>query len=57
VGLTGAAPAGLVPDTWVEVVGTYTQQTATDTVNGETIPYIEVAEWHEIPVPKHQYEG
>lgn len=57
VGLAGAAPAGLAPDTWVEVVGTYTDQTATDSVNGEMIPYLEVAEWHEIPVPKQQYEG
>jgi uncharacterized repeat protein (TIGR03943 family) len=57
VGLTGAAPAGLAPDTWVEVVGTYSERRATDTVNGETIPYLEVAEWSEIPVPKQQYEG
>jgi len=57
VGLTGAAPSGLAPDTWVEVVGRYNERTATDTVNGETIPYLEVAEWREIPVPKQQYEG
>jgi uncharacterized repeat protein (TIGR03943 family) len=57
VGLAGAAPAGLSPDSWLEVVGTYTGRTDTDPVNGERIPFLDVAEWHEIAPPKNQYEG
>lgn len=57
VGLTGDAPAGLAADTWVEVTGTYTARSTTDTVNGETIPYLTVTEWREIAAPKNQYES
>ncbi|HZN16886.1 MAG TPA: TIGR03943 family protein [Micromonosporaceae bacterium] len=57
IGMTGNVPAGLPADTWVEVVGTYTARTISDTVNGETIPFLTVAEWREVPPPKRQYEG
>lgn len=57
VGMSGdGAPRGLAADTWVEVVGVYTDRTATDSVNGETIPYLEVVEWREVQAPKNQYE-
>ncbi|SDZ25874.1 TIGR03943 family protein [Micromonospora pattaloongensis] len=56
VGLEGEAPAGLAADTWVEVVGGYSPRTESDPVNGESIPYLRVESWREIPVPKQQYE-
>jgi uncharacterized repeat protein (TIGR03943 family) len=56
VGLTGAAPAGLADDAWVEVIGTYTDQTMTDSVNGEIIPAVTVSEWRPVETPKQQYE-
>jgi len=55
VGLGGDAPT-VAPDTWVEVVGTYSPQTAKDPVNDATLPYLEVASWRQIPAPKQQYE-
>ncbi len=57
VGLAGDAPTGLAPDTWIQVTGTYTTQSATDAVNGETIPYLTVTDWREVAVPKNQYEA
>ena len=56
LGMSGNAPAGLANDTWVEVVGKYTDRTVTDPVNEETIPYIEVETWTQIDPPKQQYE-
>ncbi|MEV1288840.1 TIGR03943 family protein [Micromonospora sp. NPDC049679] len=56
VGLDGNAPGGLAPDTWVEVIGAYTDRTGTDPVNGEGIPYLKVETWREIEPPKQQYE-
>jgi uncharacterized repeat protein (TIGR03943 family) len=56
VGMSGDAPSGLAADTWVEVVGTYTDRTATDPVNDESIPFIEVESWRQIDPPKQQYE-
>jgi uncharacterized repeat protein (TIGR03943 family) len=56
LGMSGNTPAGLADDTWVEVVGKYTDRTVTDPVNQETIPYIEVQTWTQIDPPKQQYE-
>jgi uncharacterized repeat protein (TIGR03943 family) len=56
VAMSGAAPTGLTPDTWVEIVGRYTKQRLTDPVNGEAIPYLEVEQWRQISPPKNQYE-
>jgi uncharacterized repeat protein (TIGR03943 family) len=56
VGMSGNAPAGLANDTWVEVVGKYTDRTVTDPVNDETIPYVEVETWTQIDPPKQPYE-
>jgi uncharacterized repeat protein (TIGR03943 family) len=57
VGLTGQVPGGLRPDTWLEVVGQYTSRSDKDGVNGETIPYIDVVEAHEVSAPIEQYES
>jgi uncharacterized repeat protein (TIGR03943 family) len=56
LGMSGNAPAGLADDSWVEVVGKYTEKSVVDPVNQETIPYIEVETWTQIEPPKQQYE-
>ncbi|GAB7047771.1 TIGR03943 family putative permease subunit [Catenuloplanes indicus] len=56
VGLSGNVPAAVPSDTWIEVTGSYTAQTAKDPVNEATVPYLEVETWQEIPAPKQQYE-
>jgi uncharacterized repeat protein (TIGR03943 family) len=56
LGMSGNTPAELATDTWVEVVGKYTDKTAADPVNDEAIPYVEVETWQEIDPPKQQYE-
>jgi uncharacterized membrane protein YcgQ (UPF0703/DUF1980 family) len=55
VGLSGDAPS-VAPNTWVQVVGTYSERTAKDPVNDATVPYLEVSSWNAIPAPKQQYE-
>jgi uncharacterized repeat protein (TIGR03943 family) len=57
VGMTGAVPAGLQPDTWLEVVGRYTDRSTKDAVNGAVIPYVEVVEARTVDPPTNQYEG
>lgn len=56
VGLAGDAPARLPDDTWVEVIGTYTDQTGIDPINEATIPYLLVETWREIEAPANPYE-
>ncbi|MGW0434334.1 TIGR03943 family putative permease subunit [Micromonospora sp. NPDC003197] len=56
LGMAGDPPTGLAPDTWVEVVGRYTDQTGTDPVNDETIPYLMVESWQQVTPPKNPYE-
>jgi uncharacterized repeat protein (TIGR03943 family) len=56
VGFAGSGPTGLADDSWVEVEGTYSDQRATDSVNGEIIPFIAVASWRSVQAPKEQYE-
>ncbi len=57
VGLTGDVPTGLKPDTWIDVTGTYTKKSVKDTINGETIPYLDVSDFQQIPAPNEQYES
>ena len=57
VALTGAVPAHLVAETWIEVVGTYPGGSDRDPVNGEVIPYLEVRTVREIAAPQQQYES
>ncbi|RIV35657.1 TIGR03943 family putative permease subunit [Micromonospora radicis] len=56
LGLTGDVPAGLPDDSWVEVVGRYTDRLGRDPVNDAEIPYLDVESWREVPVPKQQYD-
>jgi uncharacterized repeat protein (TIGR03943 family) len=57
VGLTGNVPSGLAPDTWLEVIGTYTDRAGRDEVNGAPIPYVEVIEAHPVAPPANQYDA
>jgi putative membrane protein len=57
VGLTGAVPAGLQPDTWLDVVGTYTDRLAHDEVNNGPIPYLDISQATRVPPPPDQYES
>jgi uncharacterized repeat protein (TIGR03943 family) len=58
LGLAGDAPGPgeLTADTWIEVVGKYTDRSGSDPVNGETIPYVRVESWQQVPAPKQPYE-
>ena len=48
--------AELPDDTWVEVVGSYVDEFATDGVNGEKIPFIDVESTVQVPRPERPYE-
>jgi len=56
IGLTGDLPGILAPDQWVEVVGTYTDESDRDPVNGELIPYVQVVSVRDIDAPQEPYE-
>jgi uncharacterized repeat protein (TIGR03943 family) len=56
VGLTGDGPAAVAPDTWVQVVGAYSDRLGKDPVNDADVPYLQVSSWQEITPPKQQYE-
>ena len=56
VGLTGDVPSSVPADTWVQVLGTYTNRTAKDPVNDAVVPYLAVTSWKQIEAPKQQYE-
>ncbi|QKW16401.1 TIGR03943 family protein [Verrucosispora sp. NA02020] len=56
LGLTGDVPVGLPNDSWVEVVGRYSDRIGRDPVNDAEIPYLEIESWRQVPVPKRQYE-
>jgi uncharacterized repeat protein (TIGR03943 family) len=57
VGLTGSVPAGLAANEWLEVTGGYSTKVDHDGVNGETIPYLDVAAAQPIAAPKEQYDS
>jgi uncharacterized repeat protein (TIGR03943 family) len=57
VGLSGQVPTAPQPDTWLEVVGTYTSRQSTDEVNGGPIPFINVSQARPVPAPHDQYES
>ncbi|MEV6238557.1 TIGR03943 family protein [Lentzea sp. NPDC051838] len=46
----------LPDDTWVEVTGSYVEESVTDGVNGEKIPYIDVESMAETRQPERPYE-
>jgi putative membrane protein len=56
VGLTGHAPVGMKPDTWIEVVGTYTAKQIKDDVNSRPIPFVEVDTVAPVTPPRERYE-
>ncbi|MFG1953815.1 TIGR03943 family putative permease subunit [Micromonospora sp. NPDC048830] len=56
LGLTGDVPVGLADDTWVEVVGRYTDRVGRDPVDDAEIPYLAVESWRRVPAPRNPYE-
>jgi uncharacterized membrane protein YcgQ (UPF0703/DUF1980 family) len=56
VALSGDVPTAVPADTWIQVVGAWTDKTDQDPVNQAQVPYLEVRSWQEIPAPKQQYE-
>jgi len=56
VALSGEVPAAVPADTWIQVVGTWTDKTEQDPVNDAKVPYLQVRSWQEIAAPKQQYE-
>jgi uncharacterized repeat protein (TIGR03943 family) len=56
VGLSGNVPAGVSPNSWIQVIGTYSPTTTTDPVNGAVVPYLQVSTWKQIAVPEEPYE-
>jgi len=57
VGLSGQVPTALRPDTWLEVVGTYTDRQTKDEVNDGPIPFINVDQARPVAAPADQYES
>ena len=57
VGLAGDVPAGLQPDTWLDVVGTYTAKLTRDEVNHGPIPFLDVSRAIRVPAPRDRYEN
>nr|BFE71469.1 hypothetical protein GCM10020092_047700 [Actinoplanes digitatis] len=56
MGLDGDTRVTAAPDTWVQVVGVWTNRVAKDPVNQAEVPYLQVTGWQEITAPKQQYE-
>jgi uncharacterized repeat protein (TIGR03943 family) len=57
VGLSGQVPAILQPDTWFEVIGTYTNKQTKDPVNDGIIPFINISQARHVPAPHDPYES
>jgi uncharacterized repeat protein (TIGR03943 family) len=57
VGLTGSVPPSLSANEWLEVTGRYSTKVDHDGVNGETIPYLDVATARPTAAPKEQYDS
>lgn len=56
IGLAGRIPPVLQPDTWLQVIGTYTRKRTKDPVGGGTIPYLEVSSSMPVPAPHDPYD-
>ncbi|MEV1062634.1 TIGR03943 family protein [Streptomyces sp. NPDC050263] len=56
VGLTGAIPPVLQPDTWMTVTGAYTPRTTRDPVNNGPIPFIKVTDAKPTKTPRDPYD-
>jgi uncharacterized repeat protein (TIGR03943 family) len=57
VALSGKTPPSLRPDSWLEVIGTYSKKRIKDEVNGGIIPFMDVSQARAVPVPADEYEG
>jgi uncharacterized repeat protein (TIGR03943 family) len=57
VALAGELPGAVKPDSWLEVTGTFSPQSVKDEINGETIPYLQVADFRPVVAPAEQYES
>jgi uncharacterized repeat protein (TIGR03943 family) len=57
VGLSGQVPPGLRPDSWLQIIGTYSKKEIKDGVNGGTIPFIDVSQATPVRAPHDQYES
>ncbi|WBB67631.1 TIGR03943 family protein [Micromonospora sp. WMMD812] len=56
LGMTGDTPTSLANDTWIQVVGRYTDRRGRDPINDEEIPYIQVESWQVVTAPADPYE-
>ncbi|MGR6973923.1 TIGR03943 family putative permease subunit [Streptomyces cynarae] len=56
IGLTGELPPVLQPDSWLDVIGTYTAKRTKDPVNGGIIPYLDVLQAKPVATPSDPYD-
>jgi uncharacterized repeat protein (TIGR03943 family) len=57
VGLSGRVPSGVKSDTWLQIIGHYTDRRLNDDANDGTIPFIDVVQATRVPAPHQPYEG
>ncbi len=57
VALSGKIPPIVQPDSWLDVVGTYTSRQAKDPVNHGAIPYITVSQAKPVKTPSDPYDN
>jgi uncharacterized repeat protein (TIGR03943 family) len=57
VELSGAFPAQIRPDLWLDVVGRYVGRQTRDDVNGGPIPYLDVTSAHPVSAPADPYDS
>jgi uncharacterized repeat protein (TIGR03943 family) len=56
IGLSGHIPPVMQPDTWLEVIGTYTNKQTKDPINNGVIPFINVSQARPVPAPHNPYD-
>jgi putative membrane protein len=57
VAMVGRVPVGMKPDSWIEIVGTYTARQVKDDVNGRPIPFVDVEQATRVSPPRERYEN
>lgn len=55
IGLNGPVPVDAAPDSWVQVIGTYSPQVGKDPVSKSDVAYLTVKSWQQIEEPKQPY--
>ena len=55
IGLTGDTVVDAAPDSWVEIIGVYSNVTGKDPVNKVDMAYLEVKSWQQIQEPTQPY--